>query len=264
MNYESAIAFVRKHGTGVEQARLRYILHGEHIGQQVVNDLLTHQRADGGWAPFWASDYSSLDATCFRLAQAEQLGISDSETPVRRAIRFLVQRQRADGSWEEDESVAPVAPLWAQPGEKSARLYLTANCGFWVATFGVGDATAMRAADYLQSHLAPNGHLPSFLHAHWLAGGLWYRLNHRESAQRALNYLSTRLPDMSGNHLTWLLTTLLSAGIPADNTLIQTAASRLEEHQSADGHWASDDGPHQDVHVTLEALRALSLSGRFA
>lgn len=97
MNLEKAVEFVRRTGNEVEQARLKYLLTNEHPAQEVITQLFTGQQPDGGWSPFWAKDYSSLDATCFRLAQAEQMGLAESETAVRRAVHFLAQRQYPEG-----------------------------------------------------------------------------------------------------------------------------------------------------------------------
>ncbi|OGO36286.1 MAG: hypothetical protein A2W35_17990 [Chloroflexi bacterium RBG_16_57_11] len=69
MNPERAIQFVRSQGNAIEQARLRVILANEPPTPAVVAGLFAGQRSDGGWPAFWAQDYSSLDATCFRLAQ---------------------------------------------------------------------------------------------------------------------------------------------------------------------------------------------------
>lgn len=259
MDVESAATYVRQRVTAVELARLRYALCGEPATEMAVKALFADQRTDGGFAPSWAPNYSSLDATCFRLTQAEQIGVSGSEAALVRTVRFLTQRQRLDGSWEEDETVAATAPVWAQPGNMAARLYLTANCGFWMATYG-GVDSAIRAADYLRNHLEPDGRLPSFLHTHWLAAGLWHRLGHGGLSRRVLSCLAARLPDMTAGNLTWLLTTLLSSGVPASDSLVQAASSMLERYQNPDGHWTSDDGPEYDVHCTLEALRVLSLT----
>ncbi|WP_201377751.1 hypothetical protein [Ktedonobacter sp. SOSP1-52] len=132
MNRPAAITFVRSTGDVVEQARLRYLLDGEPLALTIRQQMFADQQEDGGWRPFWASDYSSLDATYFRLAQAEQLGLSTNEAEIASALIFLTQRQRKDGSWEDEEQMAEQTPLWAMPGDLSARLYLTANCGFWL------------------------------------------------------------------------------------------------------------------------------------
>ncbi len=258
-----AIAFVTRHGDAVEQARLRHLLTGEPADPQVVGALLAGQRPDGGWNPFWAPDYSGLDATCFRLAQADQLGLTGAEPAVGRALRFLAGRQRDDGSWEEAEAVRGLAPPWAAPGDPAARLYLTANCGFWLATLGDTSGGGARAARFLHGQLAPDGSLPTFAHAHWLAAGLWFRLGDREPAGRVLRYLGGQLgPDFPTSDLGWLLTTLHAAGVPPDHALMAQAAALLAWRQEADGRWPSEDGPSRDVHVTLEALRAQRLGGR--
>jgi hypothetical protein len=100
-NMESAVSFVRQHGNIVEQTRLNVLIHQEVSLQSAVDELKKSQREDGSWAPFWAPEASSLDATCYRLAQCEQLGL-ESEEFIHKAIAFLVERQKADGSFEED------------------------------------------------------------------------------------------------------------------------------------------------------------------
>lgn len=237
MNFESAIAFVQSQGNEVEQARLRYILFDERPSQNVVANLFVGQRPDGGWSPFWANDYSSLDATCFRLAQAEQLGVPGDETAIIRAVRFLAQRQTPDGSWEEDESYAHSAPSWAKPGSLPARLCLTANCGLWLAVWRSPDEKAARAADYLQAYLDPAGHLPGFLHTHWLAGGLWHKLGRHESSKLVFKYLDENIHDLAVSNLSWLITTMDVAGVPTNHPLVSKAVSLLEQSQHEDGRW---------------------------
>lgn len=262
MNLEKAVEFVRRTGNAIEQARLKYLWANERPAPEVLTQFFTGQQPDGGWAPVWAQAYSSLDATCFRLAQAEQMGLTASEAAVRRALHFLAQGQSAEGSWEENQQIANVAPLWAKPGDLSAKLYLTANCGLWLALWGDPDTQAAKAAVYLQKHLAQEGQLPSFIHTHWLAGGLWYQLNWREPAERTLEYLSNRINTLATSNLAWLITTLRAAGVPPQQPLVNTAIALLAQSQQDDGRWPSEDGPSQDVHSTLEALRALWLCGR--
>lgn len=261
MNIQAAIDFIRANGDPVEQARLSYLLDNAPPSQVITQQMFAGQRADGGWSPFWAPDYSSLDATCFRLAQAEQFGMTAQETAVRDALTFLAHRQRDDGSWEE-EHVAELTPPWVTPGNLAAHLYLTANCGFWLAALSKERVNANQAAEYLQKHLGNDGHLPTFLHAHWLAGGLWYRLGWQE-AKGVFGYLERQLPMLPASNLAWLLSTLFLAGVPPSEPLIEQAASLLEQHQEQDGRWISEDGPERDVHVTLEAIHVLHLSKRF-
>ena len=89
--------------------------------------------------------------------------------------------------------MAETPPPWARPGDLAARLYLTANSAYWLAKHLSQDAAAIRGADVLRAHLDENGQMPTFLHAHWLAAGAWYRLGQRELAERVLTTLPDRL-----------------------------------------------------------------------
>src|SRR5262245_51829489 len=132
---DGAIGFVVAHGDQVERARLSWLRSGIPPNPQVLARAEMGQTGDGGWPAFWAGHVPSVDATCFRLVELDDLGALDRPA-ARKALRWLGERQRADGTWEEDESLADVAPVWAQPGDPEARLYLTANAGFWMAAAG--------------------------------------------------------------------------------------------------------------------------------
>src|SRR5262245_31688060 len=197
VDFERAVAFVREQGDEFDHARLDLLLgEGTLMAPEQEQRFLAGQRRDGGWPPFWAPEYSSLDATCYRLSQGEGLQLGFFHPAFARAADFLRSRQRSDGSWEEDDAVREVAPLWARPGELAPRLYLTANCGWWLANASLGgafvttDEAAKRAGAYLERHLAQDGMFPSFLHAHWLAAGLWIRLGRDDLSQSVLDYLA--------------------------------------------------------------------------
>jgi len=267
-NSDRAVAFILARGSAIERYALNN-LAGEDLYEappvtELDRQLLAGQRADGGWAPFWASDYSALDATCYRLAQAEMAGLALPQT----SLELLRSRQRPDGSWEEDESVRDLAPPWAQPGDLAAQLYLTANCGWWLingmahGAQGYEDKAA-RAGAYLERRLAEDGSLPSFLQTYWLAAALWIRLKWGQSdvpeqATRTLDYLATQLDDETpAGALGWMLTTLAPLGVPAEHPAIVKALALLSEQQRPDGGWASEDGPERDAWVTLQALTSL-------
>lgn len=258
-----AVAFVQVHGTDSERSRLRFLVDSARPTAEEEAVVLAGQRADGGWTPFWAADYSAVDATCFRLAQAEQGGIPPEHEAIQRAVRFLRDRQGPDGSWEEAATLADTAPPWAMPGDLAARLYLTANSSYWLAKHLPQDAAAMRGAAVLRAHLDESGQMPTFLHAHWLAAGAWYRLGQRDLAEHVLASLPDRLDETTpASSLSWLITCLRTVEVPADHPVNIMALSLLEAGQRADGGWTSEDGPAADAHATLEALRALRLCGR--
>ena len=265
VDFDRAVAFVRGQGDEFDRASLDALLgEGPLISREQEQRFLAGQRADGGWAPFWAPDYSSLDATCYRLSRGEGLQMGFFLPSFARAADFLRSRQRSDGSWEEDEAIRESAPAWARPGALAPRLYITANCGWSLANatlrgaFVTTDEAVKRAGAYLERHLAQDGSLPSFLHAHWLAAGLWIRLGRDDLASRVLDYLATRMGDgVPASSLAWMLTTLAGLSISPDHPLAQKATTLLISEQRADGSWASEDGPDRDPYVTVEALRGL-------
>jgi len=258
-DHEAAVVFIQSNGDELERARLRRLLFGATPPPQVVDQLLAGQQANGGWTPSWAPDYASIDATCFHLAQASQLGVVD-EPAVKRATGFLIARQSNDGWWEEERIVAQQAPPWAKPGELHARLYLTANAGLWLAVLSAGAADAAaanRAAAYLAAHVSTDGRFASFLHTHWLAGCLFWRVGDEDLARSVFDCIHGRLQDLAASNLAWLGVSLFTAGVPREHALARAAAEVLQHEQQPYGRWVSEDGPQNDVHTTLEALHVL-------
>jgi len=261
---QPAIDFVQQRGTPIERARLRHALHGEPPPDDVRDGFERSQRSDGGWAPFWAPEYSSLDATCYQLAQADQLGIDRLALPIIDAVRFLIERQRPDGSWEEEPPEPAAAPIWARPDDVAAGLYVTANCAFWVAVTGLVPSAAHDAATYLSFHLDADGGLPSFPHTHWLATALWQRLGMSDEANKGLGNLRRRVADLSAGNLAWLILALAKGGVAADHPTIVSALDQLVARREPAGHWPSDEGADNAAHVTVEAIQALQFGGRWA
>lgn len=261
VDIQQAVDFIKRQGDEIELARLGHLISEESPPAQISKEFQASQRPDGGWEAFWSSDYSSLDATCFRFTQAYQLGLDFKLPWIGAGLDFLRNRQREDGSWEEDRSMKDAVPHWLKPGDLSARLYLTANCGFWLGWAGGDPKASEDAADYLIQYLDENGRLPSFPHTHWLAAGLWYRLEMKAPSERVQIHLTCMLDDLSGSNLAWLITTLRIVNIPRESQIIRQGISRLVEFQCPDGSWRSDDGERFDVHATLEALYAMKLCG---
>jgi hypothetical protein len=257
LDLSRAIAFVEQRATPIELARLQYTLKGTSVASAIRAQIFADQQHDGGWAPFWADSYTALDATCYRLAQAEALGLVPMAQEAQRARDLLIARQRSDGSWDETPPADVELPPWITPGTPETSAYLTANCGFWLSQFPHTDAAVGRAAQYLKHILVADGQLPGDLHATWLAIGVWHRVQDRTSFERARTYLRDRLSALSASNLAWLLTSFYVAGIRSDDPLLREGGKRLLEAQRTDGAWPSDDGADFDTHTTLEAIRVL-------
>ena len=253
---DKAVAFVQKEGDAQAQAKLAWIVDGKRPFYADTFKLFEDQRRGGGFAPYWATDYSSVDATCYRLAQAESVGIELTQREASAAMTFLIGRQQVSGKFSEDPRVAELAPNWIKPGDPAGDFYLTANAGFWLAQMDHTRLAATDSAGYLKKGLkVETGQLPSFLNTYWLAGALWWMLGERDTAVLVLNHLQTRINDMPASNLTWMLNSFRIANIPSTQTLIPSAVERLKGMQEEDGRFPSDEG--QDVQVTLDALHAL-------
>lgn len=253
---DKAVAYLQTDTGPMTAAKLAFILTGQRPSDAVGQQLFADQRPDGGFQPFWAEDYSSLDATCYRLAQAEGLGILFTDKRFSQGQRFLLARQQPSGRFQEEERVAEAAPPWVKPGEPAPGLYLTANAAFWLAQSPNLRRAAASSAAFLQRHLQPEtGQLPSFLNAYWLAAGLWWLLGQRDTAVLLLTHLQTKIEAMDAANLVWLLNTMRLAGVPPVQPPIPAAVDRLQTLQAEDGRFPSSEG--QDAQVTLEALRAL-------
>ena len=142
VDIDAAIGYVVARGDAVDRARLSWLRAGVPPAEEILEHVEMGQTATGGWPAQWGGDVASIDATCFRLAELDDLG--GLRRPRRaRALDWLANRQRLDGCWEEDPRSRDSAPPWARPGDPEARFYLTANAAFWLAV-AAGDRVRRR------------------------------------------------------------------------------------------------------------------------
>ncbi|MGZ9584477.1 prenyltransferase/squalene oxidase repeat-containing protein [Paenibacillus marinisediminis] len=254
--YQNAIRYIETHGNNIERARLKYIAQDHPISEQELADFFNNQRSDGGWAPFWDVNYSSLDASCFKLAQLEQTGVVSCPI-IDETISFMELRQSPDGSFEEDRSVGDRCPPWAAPGNLQAQLYLTANCSFWISRYRPQSVYAERGALYIRDRLNNEGYLSSYMHTNWLSAGLFKLIGWEEEAGLLTDYMSKVIHELSADQLAWMASTMIIAGFPPDDLLLHRAVDLLISMQAESGYWDSADGEWHRVHASIEALRAI-------
>ncbi len=264
MNPKTPITFVLNEGSLVDIARIRHVLYSEPPFDEAIALLFDGQLDDGGFSPPWAPGYSSLDATCFRLYQAEQMGLDPTLLPqIGRAVDFILSQQGRDGGFQEDASVAAVVPKWLIPGDNAATMYLTANCGFALSMFNAPENKVQLAGGYLQLRQIADGSLPSFWQTQWLSAAVWHRLGGAKWRDQVLRYLALNMDQLHSSNLAWMINALLSAGMKPSTVLIYEAAKRLERAQNQYGTWAGESGDDRDMQATIDALRALNLTGRY-
>lgn len=274
VDLDAAIGFVVAHGDTVDRARLSWLRTGAPPQPETLADAEMGAAPNGGWPAFWGGEIASIDATCFRLGELDDLGALNRPA-ARRALDWLASRQRPDGTWEEDEALAGQAPAWAAPGDPEARLYLTAYAGFWLAVAELDAARAAAgvpgrvyapgsgpyapavyaAAHAVVSTLRADGTWPSYLAAGWFGAALLHWQEMFYESARMQGVLVERLPDMSPADAAAMGATLRRIGIGPQEWVLVATRRRLAETQRSDGGWDSDD--HRfDVHTTLQAIRA--------
>jgi hypothetical protein len=270
IDMDGAIGFVVAHGDTVDRARLSWLRTGAAPQEDILGNVEIGQTPDGGWPAFWAGEVASIDATCFRLAELDDLAAL-GRPAARRALDWLAGRQRPDGTWEESGALAGEAPAWARPGDPEAQFYLTTNAGFWLTVAELESAAAdpyrdvpdgpyapmaQAAAQAVAKQLRPDGTWPSYLAAGWLAAAVLHRREMFYESARIQHVLGDRLPDMSPADVAAMGAALRRVGIRHDDWLLVAARRRLGATQRSDGGWPSDDGGAFDVHTTLAAIRA--------
>ena len=105
VDIDAAIGYVVAHGDPVERARLSYLRTGQPAPQEVVDRIAAGQMPEGGWPASAEGSVPSVDATCFRLNELDDLG-SLRGAVVDSALNRLAAAQRSDGTWQEHESLA--------------------------------------------------------------------------------------------------------------------------------------------------------------
>jgi hypothetical protein len=270
IDVDAAIGFVVARGDVVDRARLSYLRTGALPNAAILEKAEAGQTREGGWPAFWADGVASIDATCFRLAELDDLGAL-GRPAARRALDWLTTRQRPGGTWEEDPSLSAVAPPWATPGDPEATLYITANAAYWLTVAGQdarpagplddrpGGAYAgvvAPAAEALRGSVQSDGSMDTFLVATWLAAAVLYRHDMFYESVRLQQRLLDRMPELTATDVAWLAAANRRAGVRDDDRLIVAAMLRLRELQRSDGGFSSDDGDAFDVHTTLVAIRA--------
>lgn len=270
VDIEAAIGYVVARGDVVERARLARMRTGASPAEEVLAVAEAGQLPAGGWPAYVEGENASVDATCFRLGELDDLGAL-GRPAARRALDWLAARQLPEGGWEEDAALADTAPEWARPGDPEAGFYLTASAAFWLSVAGldaraagpldarVGGAYAgvvHGAALSLVARLNPDGIWPSFLAAGWLSAAVLFRQEMCQESARIQVALAERIGDMNPTNVAWLAATLRRVGVDPQDWVLVRARHRLAETQRSDGGWESPDGHQFDVHATLTAIRA--------
>jgi hypothetical protein len=265
IDLRKAISYVQSQGNAIEQARLAAVLWDEPAPEAAVQELAALQKPDGGFA-YWVPDVSNVCDTAFVLFWLDDLKIYGG--PIAGpACRFLLDRQRPDGGWDEVETVRSASPPERMtPGRIETRVWLTAFCAHVLIRFGYAEAEETRCPiDFFLANADETGRLTGYLRATWIA--LPMLALHpgpgSEPFQKALAAVEASYSSQwDGSYLAWLLRCLGDAGLAAGQPLVARCLTDLERKQRPGGSWSSESGAEYTADATVEALRALKCYGR--
>jgi hypothetical protein len=257
-NLPLAVAYIRKHATPIELARLWRIVGESDAVLEAEQQVAALQNPDGGW-PYRqeAGQPSSLAATHHTLTWLGELGLRPGAI-AQRGLDYLLSTQQPDGSWHESASILALHPPdWMSPANDRATAYLTADSAYHLALGRSPELDAVGNACTYLYQLELDEQYPQTI---WSIGALFTIVEGADSevAQAAQGYLERRLDrTWDAGTLAWLLNTYLNAGISPSMPILVKARALLEQMQQANGSFSSEEGEGFALDVTIQAVRAL-------
>jgi len=258
---EPAIAFVRARGSASDLAALKLFL-GEPLSDGELAAITDAQNPDGGFrVPQLATELSVVGRTAEMLIYLTALGGADFGS-AQAAADFLVERQRADGTWDEPEALrAASPPPHFRPGSKDVVGWETAACV--VALTGIGLPLDFRAPlEWIRSNRIGNAGARLFRLEALLAYAAFCRHEGRdaEAAQRLRGEVEG-LPEsaLAVFELNWALLGARAAGLGNAEALLSEFGAALASKQQPDGGFGS--GTESNPYETVLALCSLEHVG---
>jgi hypothetical protein len=261
MKVNRAIKFVQSKGKLIEKARLDAILWNKPPQEEVLEHLAKFQKPNGGFC-YWIKEFSNICDTIYVLFWCDDLKLYHGLV-VDSACKFLLDRQKKDGGWDEINEVQKFnPPEWMMPGRVETRVWLTAYCAHILIRFGYAEAEGTYCpTDFLVENSDESGRLKGYFRATWLALPMFsfYPGVESEPFQKAISIVDSNYsPDWEGSYIAWLLRCLRDSNLKIDNPLVKRCLTDLEEKQRKDGSWQPENGEGEEhaVNATIEALRA--------
>ncbi|MHA1990807.1 MAG: hypothetical protein ACW981_17115 [Candidatus Hodarchaeales archaeon] len=262
---QSALNFVYNNGSEIEKARVDSVVDGTQPDDTIIAQLSNLQNIDGGF-PYKKikGSLSTINNTLFVLQWLDDLNML-SHSISRKINQYLIQKERNDGTWQEDEQILEYGPPeWMDPRKRFANIYTTTYSLFWLLKGNfVPDSKFPFYTETFEQYIEFNGSFEGFLHNSWLGTACLGMMNTWDSEKvvRPLEYVTSIQDDqLPANDLVWLTLSLLQAGYPSKNKLISRLSYNLFEKQSKSGSFETA-GNLFAVETTIQALKVAKILG---
>lgn len=259
IDWDKAIAYVRRKGNHLDKVRLRCALDEPLTQKEAEKVLAVYQFPDGSW------DYStpeenpdrigSLGGTIHCLRWLRELTLTKNKQ-MNRTLQFLTFIQGSDGSFYETEAKLTHSPQrWLQKNTLIDRFYFTAAVPMRLSSLSYNDHPVVEPAlQWLETHWSDWDIVTSTWYNVWalLCSPAVTRLGplYDRCYKKALAWI----PHITPLTLAWFLDALDGAHFPRDEPLLVKSIEQLSTLQNEEGAFPD---PHAPVEVTMTALRLL-------
>ena len=255
------IKYVEQQGDNIERNRLKCILVGKPVKNDILDELIKMQNPDGGFS-YWVKEFSTVFDTVYILSWLDDLQLRSGKI-VDDAFDFLISMQREDSGWDEVEYVKDLDSPSFIPGKIDTRVFLTAYCAHWFIRFGRAEPPGAKGCpvDFIKEFRNPNGLILDDLQATWdsLVLFSYHPGQDSELFKEAYEIIEKKFaPDnQKGSNIAYLLCCLRDAKLPIENPFVNLCIDELIQKQQENGFWESEYGEEYTVGATIEALRVL-------
>lgn len=266
MDIIQSVSFVEEKGSGLERARMRWILHGVRPEPEITHRFTELQNKNGGFPyDLVKGNLSSIDQTLVALWWLDELGLLESPT-ADRVYAYLLAVQKEDGGWDEDQALTQYdLPPWITPGDLRTRLYLSSYVAYWLGTRGYEAHPAFQdALAFILRHQDDTGRFYGYLHTTWIATSALAMAGEpcAEATRKGLQaLLDAPLAEWDDSQIAWALACLSRAGVPKEHPFIDRCLTELVRRRATDGSWSSEDGDAYAVGATIQAVKVLHRLG---
>ncbi|MFW9921940.1 MAG: prenyltransferase/squalene oxidase repeat-containing protein [Candidatus Thorarchaeota archaeon] len=264
VDIRKTIEFVLNSKSKIDIAKLNVILGNdvEDNLQELFNFYSELQNTDGGF-PFQniASQISTINATTASLHIMLDYGLDDNRT-FQNGISFLDNQQNPKGFWNEPHTLYKLnPPIWDDPTNELARIWLTANtCHLLARLKRVNSPNLTKGITFLLENLDENKRLKGYFLTNWIAVAIFGICNGKddELTKNFVRIIDQNLEKILGtSDLAWCLHCFYDAGFQKNHPIVLRMLDNLISIQTKNGSWMSIDGKEFDITTTVYVLDIL-------